>query len=300
MKEDFKATFQNEISIEVDFGPIMRFALLREKAYINQFIFVEGSTDRTFYENTNISDLSDHAYYFYRILSDRYDKEEYKGKEAVFYSLKRIVEDERLSKRIDKCKFIVDRDYSEIQESKYSRLKPADYSRITVTKGHSMESYFFEESNLRKILKMVDLSADEFLELFDEFKLEMSYYYSLKAVITENYKMGTKIWFAKKYNDAELFVFDFSNMMFWSSRDKVKEECQRMKKVLAPCANLIEQAETLQKVIVSNRMMVRGHDAFFFLEQYIQQKAHKSIAFPKGNRKDLKLLIGNFDVELCT
>lgn len=299
MKEDFKAAFQNELDIEVDFGPVMRFALVREKPHIKQFVFVEGSTDKTFYESTNISVLSDNAYYFYRTLSDKYDKQDYKGKEAVFYSLKRIVDNERLSTKIDKCKFIVDRDYTKVQRSKYTKLKPVDYSRVTVTKGHSMESYFLEETNLRAILKKAGLNTEEFLKLFDEFKTEMSYFYSLKAVVTDNYKTGANIRFSKKYDDSELFVFDFSKKKFWLGQDKVKEECQRMKRALSSHTYLIRQAEALQKEIVSNRMMVRGHDAFSFLEQYIQQKAHKQIIFPKGNKRDLKMLIGNFNVELC-
>ena len=79
----------------------------------------------------------------------------------------------------------------------------------------------------------------------------------------------------------------------------MKEECERMKKALSVHPYLLRQAENLQKEIVLNRMMVRGHDAFSFLEQYIKQKAHKQIIFPNGDRRDLKLLIGNFNVEFC-
>lgn len=299
MKESFKVAFQNELDIEVDFGPVMRFALVREKSNIKHFVFVEGSTDKIFYESTNIDALSNQAYYFYRTLSDKYDKTYYRGKEAVFYSLKRIVDDNKLSKKIDKCHFIVDRDYTKTQRSKYTKLKVSDYSRVLVTKGHSMESYFLDEFNLKIILDEVDLDVNEFLKLFDEFKLEMSYFYSLKAVITENYKSGANIKFKKKYDDSELFVFDFSKKRYWLGQDRVKEECQRMRKVLDSYVYLLRQAELLQKEIVSNRMMIRGHDAFSFLEQYIEQKAHKQIIFPNGNRRELRILIGNFNVEFC-
>lgn len=299
MSGDFKAAFQNELDIEVDFGPVMRFALVREKSYIKQFVFVEGSTDKIFYESTNINMLSDNAYYFYRTLSDKLDKRDYKGKEAVFYSLKRIVDNEKLSKKLDKCKFIVDRDYTKVQRSKYTKLKPADYSRVTVTKGHSMESYFLEESNLRDILKKEGLNADDFLKLFDEFKEQMSYFYAFKSIITDNYNVGANIRFRKKYEDSELFVFDFSKRKFWLGQDKVKEECQRMKMAISSYTYLIRQAELLQKEIISNRMMVRGHDAFSFLEQYVEQKARKQIVFPNGDKRTIKVLIGNFKVEFC-
>ena len=297
MRENFKEMFQNELDVEVDFGPVMRFALVRERPSIKQFVFVEGSTDKIFYESTNIKILSDNAYYFYRTLSDRYDKEEYKGKEAVFYSLKRIIDDVRLSKKIDKCKFIVDRDYEKIPKSKYSKLKASDYDKLTITKGHSMESYFFEDSNLKAILKRVDLDVDEFLKVFDIFTAEMSYYYSLKAIVTENYKAGANIKYNRKYNDSELFCFDFSKEKFWLGQDKIKEECLRMKRSVDRNLYLIKQAENLQKEIASNRMMVRGHDAFSFLEQYIMQKTHRKIVFPNGHKSDMKLLIGSFNVE---
>ncbi len=298
MREDFHAVFQNEIDVEVDFGPVMRFALMREKTHIKKFVFVEGSTDKTFYESTNITEFSDHAWYFYRTLSDKYDKTDYKGKEAVFYSLKRIVDNEKLSSSIDKCRFIVDRDYSKIQRSKYTRLKPEDYARISVTKGHSMESYFLEESNLRLILERAGLKLSEFLSLFDLFHQEMSYFYSLKAVITENYQTGANIRYSKKYTDSDLFDFDFTKDDFWIGQCKVQEECWRMRRAIVNYSYLVRRADELQKEIAANRMLVRGHDAFSFLEQYILQKAHKQIVFPYGDRKDLKQLIGTFIVEL--
>lgn len=299
MMTSFKTMFQNEIDEEVEFGPVMRFALLREKSDIKQFVFVEGSTDKIFYENTNINELSNNASYFYRTLSDKFNSVEYKGKEAVFYSLKRILDNDKLSSKLDKCKFIVDRDYTRVQRSKYTRLKTADYTRVMVTKGHSMESYFLEESNLREILKKNRLDHETFLEVFSEFQVEMSHYYSLKAIVTENYLTGANVRFKKKYSEAELFVFDFSKKKFWISQDKVEEECQRMKKALGSYTYLIRQAETLRMEIVSDRMMVRGHDAFWFLEQYVAQKANKQIVFPNGNSSDLKMLIGSFNVEFA-
>ena len=33
------------------------------------------------------------------------------------------------------------------------------------------------------------------------------------------------------------------------------------------------------------------------MSQHIEQKAHKHIVFPNGDKKDLKILIGNFKVE---
>lgn len=287
MNQTFRDIFKNEIELEVDFGPIMRFSMERDKVGVKTFIFVEGSTDKVFYQNTNLENLSDHACYYYRTMSDKYDKKQYKGKEAVYYSLKRIIDSEKLRESLDRCQFIIDRDYMKVQKSKYSKLKLADYKKIKVTKGHSMESYFLNENNLNIVLENIGINKDDFLTVFDLFALEMSRFYAYKAVITDNFESGADIKYKKKYKDEELFVFDFTRENFWLGKDKVEEECLRMKKALRQYSYLLRQADNLQKEIAKDRIYVRGHDAFTFLEQYIIQKKIKRLHFQMERKRHL-------------
>ena len=298
MRDSFKDVFQKELDVEVDFGPIVRFNMVRTRSDIKCFVFVEGSTDKTFYENTNISDLSDHAFYLFRATSDQADKEDYVGKEAVYYSLKRIVGNEKLNALADRCRFIVDRDYDKVKRSKRINLRPNDYARVFVTKGHSMESFFVERDNLEIVIKHVGLNIEEFLKTFDVYTKEISEFCAYRGVITEYHRSGANLSYRRKYKDEEIMLFDFSKKDFWIGKSKMLEECARMKRAIERYSNLRYLANSLQKEIASDRMKVRGHDAFLFLEQYIEQKAHKKIAFPIGDKSERKAMIGRFRVEL--
>lgn len=297
MKNDFKTFFQDEIALEVDFGPVMRFSLMRDKNWITTFVFVEGSTDKIFYINTNIPKLTGDAYYFYRTVSDGYNLENFKGKEAVYYCLSRITKNEKLSNYLDRCVFIVDKDYDQQPKSKFVRLTSEDYKKIQVTKGHSMESYFFEKSNLTNVLKTFNLSEEPFMSKFEEFSQLMSKFYALRAVITNKFYTNSKITFKKKYTDEDLFVFDFKQDDFWISKDKVIEESERMKNVLTKYPYMMREVEKLEEDILSNNMNLRGHDSFNFLSQYIKQFTNNQITFPKGEPYEVKSLLKNFNVE---
>lgn len=176
MKKNFKEAFERERNIEVDFGPVMRFSMMRSKSDISSYVFVEGSSDKEFYRKTNINTLSEKAYYFFREYSDKTIDKKYSGKESVYYSLKKILDNENLKKYIDKCTFIVDRDYSRQQNSRYVNLRNKDYSYIDFTKGHSMEDYFVEKSNLIVIMNSLGLDIENFYYFYDDFNTEMSYY----------------------------------------------------------------------------------------------------------------------------
>lgn len=279
MKENYKKAFARERNIEVDFGPVMRFSMMRNRSDISSYVFVEGSSDKEFYGKTNINVLSDGAYYFFRTASDNTEDKKYSGKESVYYSLKRILTNENLKKIIDKCTFIVDRDYSRQQNSKYVNLRIKDYSYINYTKGHSMEDYFIDSSNLVVIMNSYDLDIEKFYGFFDDFNTEMSRYYSYKAMLTEYYNSGAKINYKRKYLDSELLLFDFGAKNYWPGKSKVREECQRMERALNAYPYLKSQAALLQKEIASNRMMVRGHDALRFLAQYIEQMKGSQMVF---------------------
>lgn len=296
MSDSFKNYFQSQIDEEIDFGPVMRFSIKRGDKNIEHFVFVEGSTDEQFYGNTRIEVLSSNAAYFYRRMKDEETLPEYKGKEAVFYSLKRVSENEKLSAEIDRCVFIVDRDFSDHILSAKVKLKAADYKRILVTYGHSMESYFLEPENVAKLLNKFGADPERFWELFSDFAGAISQYYALNAVITENYRT---IRYRKKYSSTDILSFDFSRGDdFWDGYDAMLEECRLMKGKLGQNRMYLQRAAYLETRMRSNPRYIRGHDAFSFLEEYLRQLHNVEISFEYYNFGKIKPVIGKFDVQL--
>lgn len=298
MGDDFKAYFQSQIAEEVDFGPVMRFSLKRNDKNIERFIFVEGSTDEQFYGSTQVEILCDKTAYFYRKMTDDDSLPEYKGKEAVFYALKKVCRNEQLSSEIDRCLFIVDRDFSDHISSARTKLNASEYKRVLMTYGHSMESYFLEKKNVTVVLEYFNINPEHFWELFSCFAEEMSLYYALNAVITENYKA---IPYRKTYTNNDICTFDFAKGdRFWDGYDNMLEECRLMRSRLRQTRNpaLLQRAVFLETKIRANPRYIRGHDAYSFLEQYLKQLHNIDIGFSYHTFGTIKPLIGRFDVQL--
>ena len=296
MNNNFKAYFQNQIDEEVDFGPVMRFSIKRNDKSISHFIFVEGSTDEQFYGNTRIDILRDRAAYFYRRMKDEDTLPEYKGKEAVFYALKRVSQNEKLSSEIDRCLFIVDRDSSEHISSTRVRLSAAEYKRVLITAGHSMENYFLDKGNVTTLLRYFCVDPIRFWDLFSDFAGAMSPYYALNAVITENYQ---RIRYRKKYSNAEVLSFDFSKGDdYWDGFDAMQEECQLMRAKLRQNPAYLQRVSFLEARIRSNPRYIRGHDAYTFLEEYLKQLFDLDIGFGYVTFNTVKPVIASFDVQL--
>lgn len=296
MNDSFRNYFQSQIDEEVDFGPVMRFSIKRNDKSISHFIFVEGSTDEQFYGNTRIDTLRNRAAYFYRKVKDEDSLPEYKGKEAVFYSLKRVCQNDQLSSEIDRCVFIVDRDFSDHISSSRVKLSASEYKRVLVTLGHSMENYFLEKNNVTILLQHFGIDPIRFWNLFSDFAGAMSPYYALNAVITENYQ---KIRYRKKYTNAEILSFDFSKgENYWDGYDAMCEECQLIRAKLRQNPAFLQRASFLESKIRSNPRYIRGHDAYSFLEEYLKQLFELQIGFSFYTFDTIKPIIASFDVEL--
>ena len=299
MGDDFKTYFQSQIAEEIDFGPVMRFSLKRNDKNIERFIFVEGSTDEQFYGSTQVEILCDKTAYFYRKMTDDDSLPEYKGKEAVFYALKKVCRNEQLASEIDRCLFIVDRDFSDHISSTQTKLNATEYSRILITYGHSMESYFLEKNNVTVILEYFNADVNRFWELFSCFAEEMSPYYALNAVITENYHT---VRYRKTYTNDDICTFDFKKGdRFWDGYDAMIEECRLMRSKIRKSQNsvMLQRATFLETKIRHNPRYIRGHDAYTFLEQYLRQFHNVDISFNNHLAfKTIKPLIARFEVQL--
>jgi len=299
MSSDFYNFFQAQLQNEVDFGPVMRFSLKRNDKNIKNFIFVEGSSDELFYGNTRERSLSEKCAYFYRLSQDN-TLNDYKGKEAVFYSMRRLKQSDDLKKSLDRCMFIVDRDFSDTIKSRNLTLSEDDIDMLTTTYGHSMESYFLEKHNVNLLFQHLHLDYKPFYDLFCSFAKEASRYYALKAVITENYKSGEHIYYNKTYDDRDIFVFNFTGgtQDFFVGKSNMQKECKDMAAAIAGHPRLIKRANALQNKISSHPRYIRGHDAFSFLESYLKQKHQIAIGFQKNKFQTLKPVIRKYNVKL--
>ena len=132
--------------MENEFGPVMKFNFQRKKSRFDHFIFVEGFTDRHFYINTSDDRLSKNAYYLYREFEEGAVDDDFFGKESVLYSLRLISQDKDLSKDLDKCIFIIDRDFDYFGENDLIPESKKVENVLFKTQGHSVENYLFAKT----------------------------------------------------------------------------------------------------------------------------------------------------------
>ena len=297
---NFTGYFERERAVEHEFGPVMKFNLQRNKIRFDHFIFVEGFTDRHFYINTSDARLSKNAFYLYREFEEGAVDDGFFGKKSVLYSLRLISENKELSKDLDKCIFIIDRDFDYFGESdlipKSEKVKNVLYK----TQGHSVENYLFAKNNLRTVLKSVNFQCDvnDFLNKFEEFVKGMSSYYAVNSEITglSRAHNNRTVFYKHKYPSEEIMNFDFSKEDFWLGRNKAQEETELMQQQILGKQVSVDFADKKKSIIENNIMFVRGHDAFAFMYQYIKQKFNKDFdIFEMGS--DYRSLIKELFIE---
>ncbi len=240
----------------------------RENRNNREFVFVEGSTDAMFYKNTSISLLADKTAYIYASYNP--DKDAEKGKKAIYKAYESICRNEDLRYELDRCIFIIDRDYEYYPEDRI----------FTVTEGHSMEDYFFELENIKVVFSFFNLSEDDalkFWNLFKDFANKCYEFYALKGTWTymmeEKRKNGAYIskWYNTKNKYVQIFVFSFNKESYLFCEDKLIEETSILRDVINFNERFIPYYQKLYDDIKGNPMMIRGHDAYEFLKQYLLQ-----------------------------
>ncbi len=273
---NFREEWQRELQgvihphdLVVEFGEIF------SKARYQSFVFVEGPTDEIFYTHTNRSELNKDAYYQCGSLTKERFYEGKVGKDAVLYSLNRIVNDSKLSKSLHKCIFIIDRDFDDtFSKETLPKCKNTEYT-LYETKGHSVENYLFEEKNIGHVLRYINFqcNVNDFLDKFKDFTKEMSTYYAVNSEITR--QSQNNAFYKHRYSLEEILSFNFSKEDFWIGRQKAREEIKLMQDVVLGNQWSKGFVENKQRLIEKNIMLIRGHDAFTFLYQYAKQKYNK-------------------------
>lgn len=317
----FREYFQRQIDQEVEIGPDVRFNLMVCNSK-NIFVFVEGSTDKRFYENTNLPFLNDPKYkveYMFRKCTrdkELFGEEKEEGKKYVIKRIQQIRKGRGI-KDFDRCWFIFDKDFDVGDIRKLNKISEEDSHQVRVTDGHSMESFFVNEKNLKLICDKYSADYDDLYQKLCDFRKEMIKFYTLKAVITRATAMNRIVDYKTRYCDITdtkelakgkepLLEFVFNTKDFMKiSRERVKKECEAMEYALKKMrdsyfinkemGSLKENIEIALEQSISN---MRGHDLFTFLEAYFEQVKGVYLGDWPGSFYYLTNLIKDFEVTL--
>lgn len=270
---------------------VFKFNTLRLFKENKEFIFVEGSSDEAFYKHTSISILTDGSVY---IPADyTADKDDDVGKKVVYSAYESIRNNDELRCELDKCLFIIDRDYEYYK----------DNQPFTITEGHSMECYFLEQENVKIVFSYFNLpeeAAEKFWEMYVDFASKCYEFFALKGTWTYVYSKRKRTdpyidGYKHKNEDRDIFWFKFYEDTYSFREDKLEEEIKLMRDSLNANERFIPYYQKLFDDIKDNPKMIRGHNAYDFLKQYLRQK-HGIII--QNNLDALVPVIGNMGVEL--
>ena len=252
----------------------MKYNALRIDKGIDRLIFVEGASDSRFYASTSIDELSKNSKYIYQSYEEGGG-----GKEAVFYAYNGIKTNQDLKNDMNRCIFIVDRDWELSIMSKDGLISGKDRDRFTLTQGHSMECYFLEYENLQVIFSELGIieNLEDFKRLINDFKIKTHHYWALKGTIQYANKHSISVHYRKKNNGESIFNYNFKNPEYFET-DLMNEEISLMEKALKNKSDLVKYCNIWDKKILEEPRFIRGHDYYDFLTSYIEQVCGKKIS----------------------
>lgn len=292
VKNKYLLFFEQEQPI----GVIQRFNIIRATKPNQNYIFVEGSTDKIFYEATNDSHLSINAEYFYSRKSDYIadDEKSILGKESVLYCYNFIKNEKSFN--MNTCTFIVDRDYDAKLQLIKIPLSNSDKKNLCMTKGHSFENYFLDEVNLKYVFSELGLSDQDlsaFLQRFTKFLESTKSFFSAKAVITEAYSK-LHLHYKKKHDDNEVFSADIKNNNGINSI--ILKEENSNQKLFIQSNRLEARLKYYENILGQNlALYIRGHNVFEYLQAYLQ--CYHRMNLSSRNRKIYSDIVKHFQVE---
>ena len=195
----------------------------------------------------------------------------------------------------------MDKDYEESIDSEFEPKRKDANKRLFRTIGHSLENYLYAGDNLEKVFRYVcfGMSKEEFADKFNDFATEMTPFYAANAIITGQCYGSDQavVSYKHKYKQDEILQFDFSKEDFWLGRTKAREEIDRMLQHLSRFAFARRFYEKKEEQIQKKHVLIRGHDAFEFIYQYVKQKANKEFnIFDRNN--DYRDLLGQLTVKI--
>lgn len=255
--EDFKNAFKQRIPNKTSISSVMKYHQVKNSDYYENIVFVEGSSDKRFYIKTRINELSHKAYYIYSSQMD-----EYRGKESVIKAFNLINNDQRIKDGLTKCIFIIDQDWSDIPDGVYA------------TAGHSMESFFLEENNIKKLFSVINDKEDVecFEKIYKRFWYESADFWALKATMVYATDNGIHINYKKRNSFETIFDYAFENNEIKYNKQLMDAEINSMRQSVLNNKLLIKYYNKTFKKIKDNRNFVRGHEAFRLLQCFLENK----------------------------
>ncbi len=270
----FKEIIIDNITCEKPIGMTIRYNAQRVDRRLKHFVFVEGRDDKLFYSCTEDEELTNAAAYFYSLRSDRHEGDDIiVGKSSVLYCYKHIKNNRALSNGIEKCVFIVDKDYDPLLQFTSYDLTEEDKHYIRRTEGYSFENYFIMQENLQLLFRSMNLAE----EAINEFEVALKKlwkslwsYYAAKAAITLNYYNKSVPKYSSQYKSKDIFIFDGNEAV---DLEKKRKETHRMLEHINTNPELQATYKELKKSLkASPYLYMRGHDVYDYLLYYLKMK----------------------------
>ncbi len=167
-----------------------------------------------------------------------------------------------------------------------------------------MECYFLEKDNIEVLFKhfgLAEAEIEQFYELYLDLSRKTAEFFALKGTIkymydfskTSNYRVIDG--YRKKNSYEEIFNFSFENESYKFDEDKMIEEIGAMKKSLEKNTMFKAQYTKLYNMLINQPRMMRGHDIFRFLQQYLFQK-HQIVI--NNNLQEVVSIIKEMNVDI--
>ena len=276
---------------------MQRYNILRVTNPLKHFIFVEGSSDKIFYQSTKDVFLSKDVEYLFSVKRDAGNESRILvGKEAVLFCYTKIKRD--FKSDMDRCAFIVDRDYDCDLRLTDIPIKTSDKPKISMTVGHSFENYFFYSDNLKKVFdicQLTDLDYISFQERLKEYVRSILEFFAANAVITESFKLR-HLRYKKKKTDEMIFSNDIieTNGIHLS---ELQEEINHQMDFISGQKLTARYKYYLQELNKNPALYIRGHNVFNYLVAYLKEY-HSINLDPFQNQGLYRRIIGEFQIEI--
>ena len=288
--KDIKNSFKSAQEQASPSDALLKFNTLRIMNPTSNYVFVEGSSDETFYSASNVPGLRDGVYIFN--VKEESDTKKEVGKEGVLHCYDQVKKAKNIGSSFKRCIFIIDRDYDpELLHTEVS-LSKDDKDRLSMTYGHSFENYFLEKNNLKKLFSYYTLRNSlsendykEYMEHFSQFANMASRYFAAKPTITHFYKADRQA--RSKYEegygidsifnnnihvnegiDIHKLQYELGNMMTYIRNNRHEEYYEKIK----------------EEIGNDPELYIRGHNCYNHLERYLADKLR---VFLKGDYHSL-------------
>lgn len=279
---------------------IFEMNIYRNRNDIDYICFVEGPTDPLFYENIKNTVISKKKKEYIRMLTtDETDSGNNVGKEGViknYFNISRKFKD-----LLYKCIFIIDHDYEGLV-SQYYEKEDLNENVFSITPYYAFENFFLTDENLYKIFKHFEIENyyKDFIKFLNQFVDETSNYSRLKSSITIACKKGkyhtylpssqTIIPYGKlkgqimtPYN---IFHFNFNNYYpHFYNKNFMELKNEDMWKAIKDSELIRSYYNNETQKFINNRNLVRGHDIYKLLEEYLKQRCGINISQKQLDKK---------------